>query len=478
MLEAMLSSHTIDHALARAPAFAAGTHVLVAVSGGADSMALLAAAADHAARGGARVVAAHFDHRIREDSARDIETVRTVADAHGIRLVAGAGDVPARARATRVSMETAAREARYEFLRDAAARESCDRVATAHTRSDQVETVLMRILRGAGPRGLAGIARERERLVRPLLDATRADTLDYCARRGIPFVTDPSNDDRRFARNAIRHDTLPALRLAFPGIDDALLRSARLAEEMLRAARSVTDARLARLSPDNGAWVLPIDTFAGLDETAAAVLIGDALERMDVMAGVTTAHYDAVLALTRAGRIGASADLPGVNVRRDHDALVWRVRGTAVNEELRAVPLSVPGAVELNGWYVKAVRADELAGVEACSTRFHEARFQPSRAKCMSGEQASSPEDEFVVRAPRPGDRIRPFGMSGTKKLSDIFIDRKIPHRDRARAVVIEAGGEIVWVPGVVGSESTRVCDDGTPLIHISAEPASPGGSA
>jgi tRNA(Ile)-lysidine synthase len=197
-----------------------------------------------------------------------------------------------------------------------------------------------------------------------------------------------------------------------------------------------------------------------------------------VMAGVTTAHYDAVLALTRAGRIGASADLPGVNVRRDHDALVWRVRGTAVNEELRAVPLSVPGAVELNGWYVKAVRADELAGVEACSTRFHEARFQPSRAKCMSGEQASSPEDEFVVRAPRPGDRIRPFGMSGTKKLSDIFIDRKVPHRDRARAVVVEAGGEIVWVPGVVASESTRISGDSTPLIHISAEPASPGGSA
>ncbi|MDH4037164.1 MAG: tRNA lysidine(34) synthetase TilS [Candidatus Krumholzibacteria bacterium] len=474
----MLSSHPIDHALARTPAFAAGGRVLVAVSGGADSMALLAAAADHAARGGARVVAAHFDHRIRRDSARDIDTVRALADAHGIRVVAGAGDVPARARSARVSMETAAREARYEFLRDAAARESCNWIATAHTRSDQVETVLMRILRGAGARGLAGIARERDSLVRPLLDVARADTLDYCARHGIAFVTDPSNDDRRFARNAVRHDTLPALRRAFPTIDDALLRTSRGAEEALRAARLVTDVRLGRLCRDNGAWVLPVDAFAGLDESEVAILLGDVLERIGCLAGVTAVHYGHVRALARAERVGASVDLPGVSVRRDHDALVWRVRGVEVNEELRAAPLSVPGAVELNGWIVRALRADELAGSEACSTRFHEARFQPSRAKCLSGEQASLPVRQLTVRSPRPGDRIRPFGMSGSKKLSDIFIDKKIPHRDRARAVVIESGGEIVWVPGVVASESTRVSGDGMPLIHITAESASPGGPA
>ncbi len=470
MLEAMLSIHPVDHALAAAPSFRSGATVLVAVSGGPDSMALLAAASAHA---GATIVAAHFDHQIREDSARDLDAVRAFADARGVRVIAGAGDVPLRARRERISMETAARNARYAFLWEAADRADADWIATAHTRSDHVETVLMRVLRGAGERGLAGIAREREGVVRPLLDVTRSDTLDYCTRYGIAFVNDPSNHDRRHARNAVRHDVLPALRRVYPGLDDALLRTAQRAEATLAAARLMTNTRLARLHHESGAWVLPLDAFAGLDDVEASILIGDAMHRIGCLEDIATTHYERVLALARGDHTGASASLPGATVRRDHDALVWRVGGIESGDEQHAVPLQVPGNIELNGWIVTAsLRAGgtrRLAGSEACSTRFHEARFQPARAKCMSGEQASLPATRLVVRPPRPGDRIQPFGMRGTKKLSDVFIDRKVPHRERARCVVVEAGGEILWVPGVIASEATRVTGSETEIVEITA---------
>ena len=468
MLDVMHSSHAVDRAVAASPAFRARARVLVAVSGGPDSMALLAAAAARAPSD-VRIVAAHFDHRIRADSGRDIETVRAFADARGIPVIAGSGDVPARAIELRVSIETAAREARYEFLRATAARESCDFIATAHTRSDHVETVLMRVLRGAGERGLAGIAREMNGVVRPLLDVTRADTLDYCARHGIAFVVDPSNEDRRHARNAVRHDVLPALRRAFPGLDDALLRTSQRAEETLHAARKVTDVRLSGLRRENDAWVLPVDAFAELDDSQAAILLGDVMERVGCLEDVTAVHYGHLRALARDERVGASASLPGASVRRDHDALVWRVRGAESREEPRAVRLGVPGKVELNGWIVTALfrtggsrRAPTSEGLLA------RRRGGPSAAGCrLTGPVRP---DELTVRAPRPGDRIQPFGMSGTRKLSDVFIDRKVPHRDRARMIVVEAGGEILWVPGVVAAEATRVRHNDAPVLVLTAD--------
>ena len=360
----LMTSHPVDCAVRDAPWFRSGGRVLVAVSGGPDSMALLGAAA----AGGTRVVAAHFDHRIREDSARDLETVRAFADARGIGVVAGADDVPARARSARVSLETAARDARYQFLRAAAAEANAAFIATAHTRSDHVETVLMRILRGAGERGLAGIARERDGVVRPLLGVTRSDTLDYCRRHEIAFVEDPSNGDRRFTRNAIRHDVLPALRRVYPGIDDALVRMSQRAEETLNAARRVTDVRLSGLRRENDAWVLPADALAGLDDSEAAILLGDVMERVGCVEDVTAVHYGHLRALARVERVGASAHLPGVCVRRDHDALVWRARAVESREEPRAVRLGVPGEIKLNGWIVRAMcghaqdRADRRGG--------------------------------------------------------------------------------------------------------------------
>jgi tRNA(Ile)-lysidine synthetase-like protein len=138
-------------------------------------------------------------------------------------------------------------------------------------------------------------------------------------------------------------------------------------------------------------------------------------------------------------------------VRRDHDALVWgRPDGNAPLEECGEVHLDVPGMVTINGWRVTGSNDHSTTGTGVALSRIG---------------------DRLVVRAPRPGDRIRPFGMNGTRKLSDIFIDKKIPQRERARVVVVEASGEIVWVPGVVASELTRIPAGGAVGVHLAAAP-------
>lgn len=414
--------------------------VLAAVSGGADSMAMLDALCALAAeRPRLRVVAAHFDHRLREDSVRDRDTVAAFAAARGVAFVSGAGDVRARARSARESLETAARAMRYAFLERAAAEHGADVIATAHTRSDQVETVLMRILRGTGARGLAGIPARRGRIVRPLLSVARGDTHDYCAAHGVPFLADPSNEDRRHARNRVRHDVLPALRSVYPGLDSALERigaNARAACD--RADERVRDLVTTHLRADGDAFVLDAAAFADLDDDERQHLLSRALDAMDAHRDVSRVHYRALLSLARdTARTGAAVDLPRLRARREHDGLVFAPRPEGTGAEAPApLVLNVPGAVVIGGWKIDAWWTG--AG-------------------------------PIVVRFPRPGDRMRPFGMAGTKKLSDLFIDAKIPQRQRARTPVVEMGGEIVWVAGVAAGEATRVSHEHEPRVRLAA---------
>ncbi len=451
------ATHPVEHALLAAPWFGAGDVVLAAVSGGVDSMAMLdALGALSRARPGLRVIAAHFDHRLRADSGRDFDAVASHAERLGIRSVCGSGDVAAEALRTGESIEAVARRARYDFLLQTARRESTDWIATAHTRSDQAETVLMRILRGAGTRGLVGIAACRGAIVRPLLGVTRWDTTDYCAVRGVAWVHDPSNDDRRFSRNAIRHDTLPALRRVFPSIDNVLVRLADSAAQELDAIRRVTTPRIdAALEREaSGSWALRAWALADLDPEATVTMIGDVLERVDRRDDVARVHYEALASI----KVGASIDLPRVRVRREHDALVFTVRtgaapdGPAIVEQ----PMEIPGEVHIAGW---SIRGDRTTGADA-RARLTTSRGDGGTPFSHVAFVATAEGDEFRVRAPHAGDRVRPLGMRGHRKLSDVFIDARIPFRRRAASPVVERNGEIVWVPGVVTGESARVGPD------------------
>ncbi len=220
------------------PAVWAETHVIVAISGGADSCAMLAALARLKPNAGGEIIAAHFNHGLRGAAANaDAAFVEQFAQRLGVRVVVGRGDVAQAAALAGDGMEAAARAARYEFLLETAQQFGARYVATAHTADDQVETVLHRMVRGTGIAGLVGMRPARPlsdsvTLIRPLLRLRRNDVLEYLAQRGLAYCEDETNHDRRFTRNRLRHELLPLLRSSYnTDIDSAILRLAQLAGE-------------------------------------------------------------------------------------------------------------------------------------------------------------------------------------------------------------------------------------------------------
>jgi tRNA(Ile)-lysidine synthase len=426
-----------------------GETVLAAVSGGPDSMAMFHALCE---MGGAPVIAAHFDHQLRPDSRRDAEVVECAAARVGVRVVRGEGNVASHARGTRQSTEAAARELRYAFLERTADETGAHVIATAHTRDDQIETVMMRLLRGANARGLRGIPARRGRIVRPLLGVTHTETRAYCDARSVSYVDDPGNSDRRFFRNRIRHDVLPALRGVYPDLDAALERIARAAHARFDAAEAATRERIQRhLRADDTAWILALDAFDGLNDEYRAHLVSAVLDAIGERDDVTREHHRAVLRL----RPGASVDLPRLRVRREHDAYLF-ARRTAREPHREGRNLEVPGGVHVGDWRITSRR---MSSAEALAV----IRRRDPLVACLAAE------GPFVVRLAQPGDRMQPFGMRGHKKLSDLFIDRKIPRREREQMPVVERDGEILWIAGVATSECARVGRDTRDVVRITA---------
>lgn len=225
--------------------------VVVAVSGGADSVALLRGLVSLAEADRSRLIVGHFDHRLRPDSEEDAAFVRDLCGQEQVRCELGLASVDLAAESAG-SVEEAARDARYEFLTGVACRVGARYVATAHTADDQVETILHRIVRGTGIRGLAGIPASRElvpgiTLVRPLLDFRRTEIVDYLSGLGQPFRSDPTNSDERFTRNRIRNVLLPVLRNEYnPLVDESLRRLGMLAGELSSYVESAAGEQLAR----------------------------------------------------------------------------------------------------------------------------------------------------------------------------------------------------------------------------------------
>lgn len=242
--------------------------VLAAVSGGPDSMAMLSILRDLTGELRFRLAVGHFDHKLRAASADERKLVEDFAASLSLPFHSGEEDVRERVESTGDSLEESARKARYRFLHTVAAHIHADHVATGHTRNDNIETVLMRIIRGTGIRGLAGIPRKRGKLIRPLLCLGRTDTLSYCTRAAVPFVEDPSNEDRRHFRNRVRLDLLPFLSSNFhPAVEDNLGRLAQNAQSIIASIRTTTDPiidkNVREVSP--GQWILDTREISGLD---------------------------------------------------------------------------------------------------------------------------------------------------------------------------------------------------------------------
>ena len=462
--------------------WSAETRVVAAVSGGSDSVALLFLLRELAARGELILAGlAHLNHHIRGAAAdSDAAFCRALAARLEIPAFIGDADVRALAAHESASLEVAGRHARQRFFNEVLASAKAQRIAVAHTRDDQAETVVLRLTRGAGATGLAGMAPRRGQLVRPVLEMTRQALQEYLCRLGETWREDLTNLDRSIPRNLIRHEVLPILRTMNAQADAALARAADalrvdadLLETLANAAylQVVKSTSARELSGERRRDLAEAaygrEGGTGGDDNTVIVSAGELTKLPAALAtrvaryALETANPDGSYGLMEARALcafaagGADSQLSGLRMERFGSSAVLLIRqaqpvhglhrGLAVDfPELR---LAIPGMVEAphGAW---AVTADgplpRPASVDhGVGTAIVDARHLG---------------DHLIVRARRPGDRLQPLGAPGRRKVQDVLVDRKVPKDDRDRVpIVTTEQGDIVWVAGQVLADPFRV---------------------
>jgi tRNA(Ile)-lysidine synthase len=451
------------------------TRVAVALSGGADSVALLIALREIASADGFQLVgAAHLNHQLRgAESDMDAQFCRELAAALTLPIEIENADVSTLAAQSSVSIEQAAHTARYAFFDRAASRLGATTVAVAHTKDDQAETFLLRLLRGAGPRGLGGMHPRSGIVVRPLIDTSRAEVRDFLRARDIRFREDASNADLSIPRNRIRHELLPLLDARFsPGIVDVLDREATIAREdadYLDAAARAAGARLIART-DRG---VEIDADALVHEPAAIMRRVIRLAQQLAAGPDHFVGFDAVEAvrLLAVSKSAGQLDLPGHRVNRRGDALVLtgsrgRVAPTPPADFL--YELEVPGQVAVPE-AACAIRADKQTLPSGLSAAEFWHLAGRSDEAVIEARRLAAP---LSVRNRRPGDSFRPLGLNGRKKLQDLFVDAKVDRVERdVTPVIVDSAGQIVWVAGHALSDEFKVTDTTRDVVILKRVP-------
>ena len=426
-----------------------GARVLAAVSGGADSVALALVLRRIAPELDATLAGlVHLNHQLRGAASDEDEAfVRSLALELDVPFLSRRVDVAQQAKDSRESIEAAARRVRYAFFDEAANQLQASLIATAHTADDQAETVLMRLMRGAGLEGLSAIRPRNGRVIRPLLDARRAEVLQLLESEKRPWREDASNADTAITRNRVRHLVMPALKAAAgEGAVDALARTASLiqddAEELERVA--IETARSIVL-PDG---TLDAGALANVSAAIARRVIRRALH--DAAGGrfFSLEHVEGVRSLIREDASHA-IELPGLRAVRAQGVI--RIERVGAGEP--PVPfesaLLVPGVTQVPaaGMEVSA----EVATLTAAAVR--ELRMAGDEVAVQGVEGA-----RLTVRSRRPGDALRPLGGSGRRKVQDIFVDRKTARHLRDQVpLVVDDRGRIVWVVGHAIADEFRV---------------------
>ena len=464
--------------------FPAGDAALLMVSGGQDSLTLLEILGQGllGKAGPADFQALHVNHHLRgEESEADERLVREHSSRLGVRLTVV--DRPL-AKGTGNVMESA-REARRHAALDVAREVGAERIVLGHTLDDQVETMLYRLGRYGGLAAFRSMKACDPPWVRPLLTCRRAETADFCATKGLTYAVDRGNADPGYSRTGVRERVLPAWEAVLPGCVEAAGRAAEVAGEMEEMSRWV----LAHMSPreatgpgrptgdvTGSAPIFPTVRVAGdrfpvggllaLPPSVRRLVIFDAVGRLEG-AEVSRAM---VLDIERLLSSGGSAELgvgAGWFAHKEYDDLWFQRtddasrrgrtssddRPASTQASLAAVPLLLPGEVE---WEGSSIRADWVE------------TFAAPDPRCEAYMDAAALGCGLSVRGPRPGDRMRPLGAPGTRKLQDIFVDLKIPARLRPRVPLVLAGDRIMWVGGMVMAEEGRINRDTTRMVRLS----------
>ena len=446
-----------------------GPGIVVAFSGGADSTALLALSVEVLRPGGARLTAAHLDHGLRgAESRQDREEAAVLAGRLGVPfLFEEIEGLSLMNRPGGLSLEAAARRVRYRFLKRVREAQGADYILTGHTADDNAEAVLLNLLRGSGPAGLAGIPPVREGFIlRPLLSFWREELEGYLAERGLSYVKDSTNQDLAFTRNRVRHELIPYLAERYnPRVKEALVRAARLMRDEEEAWAEV----LGNLGPEAfcsvaaGQVRLSVGALTGRHRAVGRRMVREGVRRlMGRVWGLSLARVDEVLDLAAQGE-EKGLDLPrGLRawVQAGDLYLGLQTAPCPVDDE-QALP--VPGRVFL-----------QVSGLEiVAELRPMDAKMDPRSGSPdvahLDWDRLSPP---LAVRNPRPGDRFQPLGMSGVKKVGDFFTDAKVPVHLRANVPLVVDRERIVWLGGYRPDERARLRPDTRQVLTLTLRQA------
>ncbi|SFF31750.1 tRNA(Ile)-lysidine synthase [Paenibacillus catalpae] len=449
-----------------------GDRIVAAVSGGPDSMALLHLLCMAARQDQLTIIAAHVNHGFRKEASRqEAEVVRQYAAQLGISFEMIELDMPAYIEETGMNAQSAAREKRYAFLHETAAKYGASAIALAHHADDQAETVLMRVIRGAGLTGLAGMAAKRQEknveLIRPLLRMNKSDIVRYCSGQDIPYCLDSSNNERYYFRNVVRLDVIPYLSQFNPQLTHSLRRIADVAgaeDDWMEHEGQRLFATLVTSAPDeckvdagmlNGLHVALqrrlIKLILNYLSKDAEIASFDAIEKMRLAAAPvapSTWRYDA----------GS-----GVRCIREYSSMRW-VRVLNASESLEegyAYSISRnSGAVDLTAGGRTLYMEWQKRGEAVMPAGRNEV--------CFDADKLVFP---LKVRNRLPGDRIQVLGLNGSKKVQDMFVDEKIAPSERERyPLLVDAEDRLLWVPGIRRSSHALTGHETTDFLFIRME--------
>jgi tRNA(Ile)-lysidine synthase len=442
-----------------------GASILIGLSGGADSVALTCALLELRQRLGLRLAAAHLNHRIRGDeSDRDEAFVRAMCARLGVELIVERAE-GLDASISSANLEERAREVRRDFLGRVADEIGAGYLALGHHRDDQAETVLMRLMRGAGAAGMAAMAEHGPgRLIRPMLSISRAEIHGYLDARATAFVEDSTNSSRDILRNRIRAELLPMLEREYaPGLGGRLVEVAAEMRSLDELVAAIAARELDAMRRRGGA--LDVSGFSAVNRAVQPVAIRLLLsERMGSLRGISRAHIEAMRQLILAGGPSDSIDLPG-GWRAERAYHLIRVVHPRSEREAGAAGFSV------------AIAADGITVVEAAGFAF-EASTNPAAHASMPDssfplvamfDAAKIADAGLVARNFMKGDRMHPMGMRGTRKVHDVFVDRKLPRARRERFPVVTVGGEIAWLPGLARADCALVTKATETVLRVEA---------
>ncbi len=435
------------------------------VSGGQDSVALLhlLATGAYGKAGPESILALHINHHLRgAESEADQALVERLCASLEVPLMVS--HQPVRKHG---NVQETAREARRQAALRVAGEQGMSRIVLAHTADDQVETMLYRLGRYGGLAAFRAMLPCDPPWVRPLLACRRAQTAAYCEAMGLEFAEDRGNRDPGYARTAIREQVMPAWEAGLPGAVTAAARTAEVAAEMERLVAGMIAAFMEKVTEEGvgrgpaGPDALSVASLLGLEKALRRVLLHAWLEGR-ARPAASRASVLAVEELLLVPGSGERALGGGWKARKAYDRL-WleKARGDGglkgAGEGARAVRLPVPGSVSWEGWRIQATL---LSKVEP-------ERYWQAESTREAFLDARSLEGEVVVRGPRPGDRVRPLGARGSRKLQDILVDCKVPRGARSRVPLVVAEGKIVWVGGLLMAEEGRITPDTRQVVWL-----------